>query len=130
MRVLAMRTALRKLLFVSIAVASSMPFLAEAGSAMPSLAKAGPAMPQFDVGRTCHETSDLDPADPGEFKVCMDDEAGEKKQLASKWTSYPASARSRCSEETTIGGVAPSYVELSTCLDLDQNASGSYGPID
>ena len=124
-----MRTAVRKLLCVSVTVATSMPFLAEAGSAMPSLAKAGRVMPQFEVGLTCRDTSNLDPTDVGSFKVCMSDEMGEKKQLASKWVSYPAGARSRCSAETVIGG-DPSYVELSTCLELDQNASGTYGPID
>jgi hypothetical protein len=94
---------------------------------MPSLAEAGSATPQFDVQKTCRDTSNLGLADDQNFKTCMTDEVGEKKQLASKWKSYSPSTRSRCSEETTVGGVAPSYVELSTCLELDQNASGNNG---
>jgi hypothetical protein len=89
-----------------------------AAFATPSFAGAGSEVPQFGFQQICRATSDISLGDEQDNKQCMADEAGAKKQLASKWTSYPAGARSRCSAETQIGG-DPSYVELETCLDLD-----------
>ncbi|GJE45290.1 hypothetical protein [Methylobacterium soli] len=113
-----MRTPLRTLLLVSVTVAASVPSLAEAAT----------AMPQFDTQQICRTTANLGYTDEQDYKSCVADEVGAKKQLASKWTSFPADARFRCSAEAQIGG-DPSYVELATCLDLDRDASDTFrGP--
>jgi hypothetical protein len=109
-----MTKALRKLLLVSAAVAFSTPAFAEADAAMPEL----------DVQRSCRDTWSPGLAVEQDFRVCVGDEALAKKLLASKWTSYPAGARARCRAETTIQA-SPSYVDLTTCLDLDDLAAES-----
>jgi hypothetical protein len=103
---------MRHLLLVSIALAVSTPALARPSS----------AIPQFDAAQICHATSNLGLADDQSFATCMRDETEAKNQLAKDWTSYSAEVRSRCSAETRIGG-SPSYVELSTCLDMDKSVT-------
>jgi len=103
---------MRHLWLVSIALAVSTPALARPSS----------AIPQFDAAQICHATSNLGLGDDQSFPQCMQDETEAKNQLAKDWTSYSAEVRSRCSAETMIGG-SPSYVELSTCLDMDKSVT-------
>jgi hypothetical protein len=52
----------------------------------------------------------------------MNDETEAQKELVKSWTSFKPGAQATCVQETKIGG-APSYVELLTCLQLDQQAA-------
>jgi hypothetical protein len=52
---------------------------------------------------------------------CMNDELAAQQELTKKWSTFKAGPQAVCTQETTIGG-APSYVELITCLELDQQA--------
>jgi hypothetical protein len=76
----------------------------------------------LDTTQTCHAASSLNLADGQTFAACMRDELAAKEQTAKNWTSYSATARSRCAVEATIGG-SPSYADLFTCLDIARELS-------
>ena len=101
---------MRQLMLASMALVVSIPAPARHGS----------AIPQFDAARICRDTSNLGFSEDQSFAQCMRDETQAKNQLAKDWASYSTEARSRYSAETTIGG-SPSYVDLSTCLDMDKD---------
>src|SRR4051812_18399726 len=78
-------------------------------------------VPKFDIARSCK----LDVAATAgltvdqSLKSCMNDEQKAKQQLASTWSTFPASSRTSCTSQESIGGT-PSYVSLQTCLQLGQ----------
>jgi hypothetical protein len=78
-------------------------------------------VPKFDIARSCK----LDVAATAgltvdqSLKSCMNDEQKAKQQLASAWSTFPASSRTSCTSQASIGGT-PSYVSLQTCLQLGQ----------
>jgi hypothetical protein len=53
--------------------------------------------------------------------VCMTDEKAARDELAKKWSEFAAADRSRCIRLATSNHTA-SYVEVLTCLELDQDA--------
>jgi hypothetical protein len=78
-------------------------------------------IPKYDVARSCK----LDVAATAglsvdqSIKSCVNDEQKAKRQLASRWTKFPAASRASCASQEGIGGT-PSYVSLQTCLQLGQ----------
>jgi hypothetical protein len=78
-------------------------------------------VPKFDITRSCKldlaATAGLSVAQS--TKSCMNDERKAKGQLASKWSTFPASSRTSCISQESIGGT-PSYVSLQTCLQMGQ----------
>jgi len=80
------------------------------------------ALPRLDVKATCRRAQPLSSGMRSAYQSCLDDEVGAQKELSHKWFSFKAAARTTCTQETQIGG-APSFVELVTCLELDQQAA-------
>jgi hypothetical protein len=80
------------------------------------------AQPRFHVEPSCRAVSSLHLPGGQSFTECIQDELDARQELAKKWTSYSAPARSRCSAEVMIGG-DPSYVELLECLEMDRSVS-------
>jgi hypothetical protein len=80
------------------------------------------ALPKLDIQSTCKRAQPLSSGEKSAFQSCIDDEVRAQKELSHKWFKFKAAARSTCTQETRIGG-APSYVELVTCLELDQQAA-------
>jgi hypothetical protein len=78
-------------------------------------------VPAFDINRSCK----LDAAAATGLtldqttKACVDDENKARQQLASQWSSFPASGKATCIPQESIGGT-PSYVSLLTCLQMGQ----------
>jgi hypothetical protein len=78
-------------------------------------------VPKFDIARSCK----LDVAATAglsvdqSIKSCMNDEQKAKRQLAGKWSKFPAESRASCTSQESIGGT-PSYVSLQTCLQMGQ----------
>jgi hypothetical protein len=76
-------------------------------------------VPQFDVARNCK----LDVAATAGLSVdqslknCLRDEQRARQQLASQWSKFPAASRASCVADEDI---APSYVSLLTCLQMNQ----------
>jgi hypothetical protein len=53
--------------------------------------------------------------------VCMQDENAARGQLAQKWSEFAPADRARCIRLSTMDRTA-SYVEVLTCLEMDQAA--------
>ena len=81
-------------------------------------------LPKLDIKATCRRAQPLSVGEKGAYQGCMDGEVRAQKQLSHKWSSFKAAARAICTQETRIGG-APSFVELITCLELDQQAAAA-----
>jgi hypothetical protein len=79
-------------------------------------------LPKLDIAATCRRAQPLATGEKSAYQSCYDDEIAAKKELSRKWSSYKASFRSTCAQETRIGG-APSFVEVLTCLELEKQAA-------
>jgi len=78
--------------------------------------------PTLDIGATCRRAVPLlGDGDNSPYQGCVQDEAEAQRELVKSWATFTPSAQRICAQETRIGG-APSYVELLTCLQLDQQA--------
>lgn len=76
-------------------------------------------VPKLDVERMCRDSANADPTIDYSAKRCIDSEYQARDQLAQKWQSFSAADRQECTGVATMGGTA-SYVELITCLEMDQ----------
>ena len=72
--------------------------------------------PAFDIARNCSSEAAGAVAGAG-VASCTRDETEAKNQLAKRWSSFSASQKNDCVEESSIGG-EKSYVELLTCLEM------------
>ena len=84
-------------------------------------ATAAAHVPTLNVEQNCRDSANADPTIKFDVKLCLDSENRARQELASKWASFPAPDRQQCPEMASMGGTA-SYVELITCLEMDQQA--------
>ena len=77
-------------------------------------------VPTLNVEKTCREAGSSDPNQTLDPKICLASEHQARDQLVSKWSSFPAPDRQQCTQMASMGGTA-SYVELITCLEMDQD---------
>ena len=78
-------------------------------------------VPKLNVEQACRDSASADPTIPFNVSLCIDSENRARNELTGKWASFPAPDRQQCTEMATMGGTA-SYVELITCLEMDQQA--------
>jgi hypothetical protein len=57
-------------------------------------------------------------------EACMDDEREAKDLLTKTWAQYSRAHKTQCVGMTSRGGPS-SYVELISCLDINEGRSGS-----
>jgi hypothetical protein len=94
-----------------------------------SAAAAQSSVPKLDLGLTCR------PLDRSDFSIqidtdrCLRSENEARQKLASEWTQYSAADRSLCTQTARMGGVE-SYVQLLTCLELQQDARNEQSKAD
>lgn len=79
-------------------------------------------VPRLDVATACRAAAGMDPGIAYDTDRCLKSENEARDQLAKKWTSFPATDRSICTQTATLGGTA-SYVELITCLELKRDVA-------
>jgi hypothetical protein len=84
-------------------------------------------VPDFNIERGCKVDSapivDPDVSLDATIKRCADDEQKAKDQLQAQWPQFVLSDKKMCMELTTDDpSIAPSYVELLTCLHGQQLA--------
>ena len=76
-------------------------------------------VPKFDIARNCKldvaATTALSVGQP--LKNCIRDEQRAQQQLTRQWSKFPAANKTSCVADEDI---APSYVSLLTCLQMDQ----------
>ena len=76
-------------------------------------------VPVLDVEKSCRAAQDYGTTDPKEtFRNCMLDEKEARQQLNQKWSKFKLSSRRGCIPPHPI----PSYVEMLTCLEMDQDS--------
>ncbi len=84
-------------------------------------------IPRIDFEKTCRDTPATFPDRKSSFDQCMNDERQARGQLPAAWSQASATARAQCSALTQLGG-ASSYVELITCLEMENPALGARPP--
>src|SRR5262245_61990622 len=74
-------------------------------------------VPRFDVAESCRrgETIQLG-VNP--FTACMKQEDGARDELKAQWPQFSQAGKTACIQLCRSGGVAGSYVELLTCLEM------------
>jgi hypothetical protein len=77
-------------------------------------------VPVFDVGPHCHRiASEAEPV--GDERACLQMEESARARVAEQWPHSSPADRSYCRQLTTLGG-EPTFTELLTCLELQQEA--------
>jgi hypothetical protein len=76
------------------------------------------AVPKFDIARECQFES----SSKQELDRCVTDETQASEQLQTKWNQFTPSEKNQCSQEADIGGIS-SYVELQTCLQMEEDVT-------
>jgi hypothetical protein len=90
---------------------------------LPHLAIAADAtLPKANVESMCQAEQSAAP--PGskasDFQSCVNDERKALTELRRNWARYPIKARATCAAPK---GISISYVELQTCLEMQQGGS-------
>jgi len=77
-------------------------------------------VPNLDVEKSCREAKDFGATtDPQQtYKNCMLDEKEAKDQLVQKWSQFKPADRRSCGPAAP----SPSYVEMLTCLEMNQES--------
>ena len=75
-------------------------------------------IPSYDVERICRSDTELSQDKTG-FDGCVRDEKAAREKIAKEWATYPASAKEECLPDVILSdGLGESYVELMTCLEM------------
>lgn len=87
-----------------------------------SVARADRA-PNLDVEKSCREAKGFGVTNAEQtFKNCMLDEQEAKDQLIQKWSQFKPADRRSCIPDAP----SPSYVEMLTCLEMNQETLMPY----
>jgi hypothetical protein len=75
-------------------------------------------VPKFDISGSCKaaETYDISEDRNKTYKGCMQDEERARSLIDKNWSHYKTKDRTDCVTPAQI--VAPSYVEILTCLEM------------
>ena len=74
-------------------------------------------VPVFDVAQSCRAGESIGIA-ANPFAACMQKEKEARDQLKAQWTHFPQDDKAKCVQLCNCGGVAGSYIELLTCLQM------------
>jgi len=74
-------------------------------------------VPRFDIAASCGSADKSATGIGRPVQACRDDEEKARTALETRWSEYPANARTTCTEGASLGG-PPSYVQLITCLEM------------
>ena len=84
---------------------------------------AADSVPNLNVEQVCQGIAQQggvtfhDPQIAQEKKDCLDSEQGIRDELVKQWSSFNASDKVHCTNESRMGGES-SYTELLTCLEM------------
>jgi hypothetical protein len=78
-------------------------------------------VPEVNFSPTCRQSSQEALAINDHFDDCIKDETRARDELAMHWSEFDAADRARCSRTATAEPTS-SYVELLTCLEMEQRA--------
>jgi hypothetical protein len=95
---------------------------AAAVAVLPLVSPVNDRVPVFDVAVSCRAAASAGISVSQSYQSCMNDERSAREDLVRDWASFAAGDRSRCTAESSGGGL-PSYVELLVCLQMARDAS-------
>jgi hypothetical protein len=78
-------------------------------------------VPDLNFEPLCHSGASKGLGGKDDREVCIQDEKAARGQLAKTWSGFAPADRARCVRLSTMDRTA-SYVEVLTCLELDQEA--------
>jgi len=82
-------------------------------------------LPTFDLQATCRRAALLiSGSEKSRYRACLSSETDARKEMTKTWSTFKSGAQVMCARTTRIGGSA-SYVELLTCLQLDQQGAAA-----
>jgi len=87
-------------------------------AASPSFSASSGGVPSFDVKSSCQAAKAYDVMEDKDktFQGCLSDENRARQLLVKNWSSFKVKDRQDCT--TQVIRVAPSYVEILTCLEM------------
>jgi hypothetical protein len=89
-----------------------------------SAAAAQSRVPQLDLTATCRALDRNDFSIKIDTDRCLKTENEARAKLADDWLKYRAADRNLCTQTARMGGVE-SYVQLLTCLELEQEVAAA-----
>ena len=78
-------------------------------------------VPAINFEQTCREASSVKLGTSERIQDCTDDEKRARDQLSAQWNQYDPVGRTHCTRMAAASRPS-SYVELLTCLEMDQLA--------
>lgn len=73
--------------------------------------------PSFDVAQSCRRGESIR-VGVNPLEACMSEESGARDELRAHWGQFRAADKTACVQLCNCGGVAGSYIELLTCLQM------------
>jgi hypothetical protein len=83
--------------------------------------------PNFDVAASCRAGENIG-ASKTDFSACMQKENEARDQLKAQWAQFTQRNKAECIQLCNCGGVAGSYIELLTCLQMATPGGSGLGP--
>ncbi len=77
-------------------------------------------VPSFDVPQSCRRGESIQ-VGVNPFSACMKKEDEARNELTAQWSQFPQADKTACIQLCNCGGIAGSYIELLTCLQMRTN---------
>lgn len=94
-----------------------------------SAAAAQSSVPTLNLGMTCRALDRSDFSIQIDTERCLKTEHEARQKLADEWIKHSAADRNLCTQTARMGGIE-SYVQLLTCLELQQDARNEQSKTD
>ena len=78
-------------------------------------------VPNFDVAQSCRRGESIQMG-VNPFAACLKKENEARDELKAQWAQFPQADKTTCIRLCNCGGVAGSYIELLTCLQMRSNS--------
>ena len=92
----------------------------------PIRTEAADDVPSFDVAQSCRAGEGI-ATGVNPFAECVRKEGEARDELKARWAEFPRADKTACIQLCNCGGVAGSYIELLTCLEM-RSDSGKIVP--
>jgi hypothetical protein len=79
-------------------------------------------VPEFNTSPSCRAAATVSVTVNRTESGCNEQERLARTQLEKEWAKYTPEQKTHCVLLTTLGG-PPSYIELTTCLEMSKDAS-------
>ena len=84
-------------------------------------------VPNFNVAASCRAGENIG-ITKTDFSACVQKENEARDQLKAQWAQFTRRNKAECIQLCNCGGVAGSYIELLTCLQMATPGGSGLGP--